>query len=343
VRKCFPRGACLPLPVAMTLTVILMLGLGLASCAPSGFAAPPEPVRLGLTSSLEPALPFLVAENQRFFATNGLNVTLKPYDSGLAATNAMMNGEVDVAAGVSEYVLVGEALDGAPVKTLAVFDEADVIQLLARPDRGIQAVADLRGKRVGVIRGTNLEFFLGRFLTLHGIGSAEVSLVDVGSMQQGADWLAQGRVDALPAIEPYVHALQTQLGDKVVAWPAQSGQPAYQLVLAGSDWVDSHPRTVERLLRAIGQAEGYIAQHPDAARALARSKQGLSEDALAGLLSRHAFTLSLDMALVTAMEDEARWMIQSKLTTAGHVPDMTQWIYPDGLQSIKPDAVDLIR
>jgi NitT/TauT family transport system substrate-binding protein len=43
------------------------------------------------------------------------------------------------------------------------------------------------------------------------------------------------------------------------------------------------------------------------------------------------------------MEDEARWMINNNLTTEKTVPDFLDYIYIDGLESIKPGSVNIIR
>ena len=55
----------------------------------------------------------------------------------------------------------------------------------------------------------------------------------------------------------------------------------------------------------------------------------------------HSF--SLDQSLITAMEDEARWMIKNNLTTEKQVPDFLNYIYVDGLKAVKPGAVNIIR
>ena len=61
------------------------------------------------------------------------------------------------------------------------------------------------------------------------------------------------------------------------------------------------------------------------------------------LWSENQFSLSLDQSLVTAMEDEARWMIKNNLANEKQVPDFLNYIYEDGLKRIKPEAVNIIR
>lgn len=57
----------------------------------------------------------------------------------------------------------------------------------------------------------------------------------------------------------------------------------------------------------------------------------------------HQFSLSLDQSLITAMEDEARWMIKNNLTSEKQVPDFMNYVYVDGLKAVKPEAVNIIR
>jgi NitT/TauT family transport system substrate-binding protein len=59
--------------------------------------------------------------------------------------------------------------------------------------------------------------------------------------------------------------------------------------------------------------------------------------------SQNQFSLSLEQSLITAMEDQARWMISNNLTTEKKVPDSMDYIYINGLKAIKPEAVSIIR
>jgi NitT/TauT family transport system substrate-binding protein len=321
---------------------MLALALGLSACSFAGNPQPADAVTLGTATTLEAAIPFFVADEQGFFARNGLAVTLKPYDTGLAAADGLLEGEVDVAT-AAEYILVGKAFANAPIQALASFDEVEFAHILGRKDRGIGAIADLKGKTIGVIKGTNQEFYLGRFLQLHGLSTQDVNVVDAGSMAQGSDAILGGRLDALVTLDPYAGTIQSRLGANAVVWPAQSSQPSYQVLMARDQWVAQRPQTARRLLNAIAQAEDYIAQHPAEAQAIARRRLGLSDADVAAVWARNDFSLSLDMGLVAAMEDEARWMIQNNLAAAPQVPDIVQYIYVDALQAVSPDAVNIIR
>lgn len=325
------------------MALAFLLALLLSGCAANPPPAPAETLTLGAPTALENALPLLVAQEQGFFARHGLTVTLRRYDSGLASMNGLLNGEIDVAGPMAEYVLAGQALSGAPVQVLATIDRIEFNSMTVRKDHGITTVADLRGKRVAVLKGTAVEFYLGRFLELHGIDPREVTYVDTGTMAGGLDWILRGEVDAIAATEPYPSQAAAQLGDKALWWSVQSSQPVYSVLVGRRDWIDGHRAAAEMLMASLNDAAEFIAHKPDAAKRIAREQFNLTDEGLAAVWSRNNFALSLDMALIIAAEDEARWMIQSGLTTAEEVPDFEQYVYQDALEAVKPSAVSLIR
>jgi NitT/TauT family transport system substrate-binding protein len=291
---------------------------------------------------LEPSLPLFVAENQGFFIQNGLDVTFKIYDVGLNAATGLVNGEVDMASPVAEYVMVGKIFDGKPIQAIASIDEVDYAFVIGRKDHGIEKVSDLKGKKIGVVRGTILEFQLGRFLELNGVKPAEVTLVQ-GTLPQSSSAIINGDLDAVMSIPPFTTSIQEQLDLNVALWSAQNIQPFYSLVLADREWIQQHPRAVKRFLLAMKQAEEFIINHPDQAEEPLRKKLNFSDEEIARVWSQNQYSLAFNQSLVLAMEDEARWMIENKLTTKTTMPTFLDYLYLDGLLTVKPEAVNIVR
>jgi len=324
------------------LVLLLLTVLVFWSCSRDDYSGKVDSITLG-TQLLEPGVPVLIAEDRQYFGRNGLDVTLKNYDTGLRAVNAMLKGEIDISSPVADYVLAGKALQHENIQTIGCLDRVDWAFVVGRKDRGVKVVSDLKGKKIGVMRGTMTEFYLGRFLELHGIKMENVTLVNITKNAQAFDEIIGGHVDAVISVQPVVNAAKNQLGSNAAVWPAQSSQPFYALLICKNDWVRQHPKLIERFLRAMNQAEEYIARHPDRAKAIVRKRLGFADDEVDRVWSRNIFSLSLDQSLVAAMEDEARWMIKNNLTKEKAVPDFTNYIYTDGLKAIKPEAVNIIR
>jgi ABC-type nitrate/sulfonate/bicarbonate transport system substrate-binding protein len=299
-----------------------------------------ESITLGATL-LESTGPAFVAEERHFFTDNGLNVTMKYYDVGLNAVNAMQKGEVDLAL-CAEYILVGKALGDQRIQTIGSVAKTEFASVVGRKDRGIDNISDLHGKRIGVVRGTVMEFYLGRFLELHGLRISDETLVNI-TLAQSADVIINGDVDAVISFPPYVETAQQQLGDNAVVWAAQSGQMLYGLITCRTEWVTQHPELVKRFLNAVSQTEDYMVQHTNEAKTIVQKTMNFTDDYMTVVWSRNDFSLSLDQSLVVVMESETRWMINNNLTNQSVVPDFLYYIYREGLNSVKPESVNLIH
>jgi NitT/TauT family transport system substrate-binding protein len=297
-------------------------------------------VTLGFVEG-EAASAIYVADKLNFYAANGVKVTLRPFAIGLSSYQAMLKGEVDVS-GPTEFVIVGGAFRDEKIQIVSTIVKADLISIIGRKDHGIGQVADLAGKRIGLPQNTISEFYLGRFLDLHGLSRQEVTLIDM-NFSEGAAAIGKDVVDAVVTLPPFSNSIKSSLGMGLVEWPAQSGQLLCGVLTCRKDWIARNPDLVGRLLKALDQANGYLAQHPREAKSIVKQRLNLDAETIDRIWQRNLFSLSLDQSLITAMEDEARWMIANKMTTARQIPDFLNYLYLEGLKTVKPEAVNIMR
>lgn len=142
-----------------------------------------------------------IARDKGFFTANRLNVNIRDYATGTATTEALLKGAMDVS-WVAEFPFVGRALEKEQLSIIAVVGRFNEQNLFGRKGRGIKAVADLKGKRIGIPRNTIAEFYLGRFLELNGMNIQDVSLVNVPP-PQALDAITGDSIDGVIAWEPY--------------------------------------------------------------------------------------------------------------------------------------------
>ena len=291
----------------------------------------------------ESATLLYLAEDQKLFSRNGLHVTCRRYDTGVATLGGILNGEVDIAVGVGEFPLVARALQKDKMRIIGNIDKAEFIYLIGRKDRGIEKLSDLKGKRVGTTFGTAAHFHLGRFLDLHGMNMQDINLVDVKTPEQWVNAVVNGDIDAISTAQPYADSVKDSLGANAVVWAAQSGQPLYGLIISSEDWITKHPELATGFLQSLALAEEYLLRHPAESKAIVQKRLNLDVAYLETIWSQNQFTLSLDQSLIVTMEDQARWMIANGLTSEKRIPDFCDYIYSDSLKAVKPEAVNMIR
>jgi NitT/TauT family transport system substrate-binding protein len=329
---------------AIIAALIIVLGAAfvLWPRPPKGYSGKTESITVGYSPFESTAL-FWIAKDQHFLSWNGLNVTLRKYDTGVGSLDGMLNGETDITVGTTEFPLVGRAFQRARIHTIGSIDKSEFVYLVGRKDRGIERVSDLKRKRVGTTLRTIAHFYLGRFLELHGMNMRDITLVDVKTPTEWVNAVVNGDIDAIATAQPYANSAKERLDANGVFWSAQSSQPQYGLISSTEEWIRKHPQQVRRFLKSLAQAEEYVIRNPAEAKAIVQKRLNLDASYMETVWSQNQFSLSLDQSLITAMEDEARWMIKNNLTREKQVPDFMNYIYVDGLRAVKPEAANIIR
>jgi ABC-type nitrate/sulfonate/bicarbonate transport system substrate-binding protein len=198
-----------------------------------------------------------------------------------------------------------------------------------------------RIKKIGVARGTSTEFYLGRFLYLNDISLENVTLVNVRPAQF-ADLIGNSSADAIIVPQAYLSQVEERLGGNAVIWQAQCNQNAFGVLTCRNDWIASHPETIGKVMESLIEAGKYEFSHPEESKAILQERLNYTGEYMAAIWPQQQYSLTLDMSLVTAMEDEGRWMINSNLTGVTTIPNFRKCIYTQGLEKISPEAVNII-
>jgi len=256
------------------------------------------------------------------------------------AVNGVINGESDIAT-ASEFAIVAEALENASIECIGSVSKALPFFVVARTDKGISGISDLVGKTIGVTLGTNGQFYFGTFLERNNISVNQVTIVNLPTPQLPSA-LANGTVDAVMTFQPYINQIESLLPDKTAMWPAQGNQYAYQEAICSSSWAAAHPDLIVRFLKAVVQAENYVASNKDQAMAIVANTLNYTSSYMASVWQNYQFSATLDQSLILAMQVEAQWLISNNLTSGTSVPNFLNYIYADGLKSVAPESVNII-
>jgi ABC-type nitrate/sulfonate/bicarbonate transport system substrate-binding protein len=324
--------------ILIALIVVILLGVWYVQKPPEKYSGPPESISIAIIPSEYSTL-LWIAEDQGFFKQNGLNVTLKEYTTGSSSLNALSTHDADFSVS-SEYAFITEIMKGADIRLIVIADKAENEYLIGRRDHGISAISDLKGKKIGVLRKGAAEFYLGRYLNLHGISLDEVTIVNE-QFAQSVISISNGTIDATLLPEPHASVIQNNLGENAVSWPAQSGQLLYMTISSTSD-TTKNPELVERLLQSLHLAEEFALMHPEEAKAIVQMRMKYDAAYMEKIWPEHRFRLTLDQSLIVAMEDETRWMMKNNLTNTSVMPNYLDYIYTDGMKTIKPESMSII-
>jgi NitT/TauT family transport system substrate-binding protein len=307
---------------------------------PAPYAGPVEKLSIGTIRSEISAL-LWIADKNGYFEQQGLEVTLKVYQAGRFAVDEVLAGKIDLAACADFVFAVVTLKSGENLRVLATIAAADIHEVIARKDRGLNRPQDLTGKKIGVTRETSGEFFLATFLSFNGIAPAEVELVNLKPYDL-KEALAGGTVDAVMAWEPNVSEIKTRLGDQAVAWPGQSGQKFYWLLVGADKVIKTKPQALVRLFQALRQAEDFARKNPEAAKAMVAQRLEVAPAYINHMWPKGKYALSLDQPLLLALEDQSRMLLKNRPAAGKEIPNYLNYLYVEALRQAAPDAVRIV-
>lgn len=278
---------------------------------------------------------FYIAEDQDFFKKQGLEVKLTPYPGGGADVfDALRQGGADIIFG-ADFRFVTSSLANNNIRLLGSIASAkDRIYIAARQDRGIRAVADLKGRKIAVVPASSYEYFLSEFLSRHGLSIFDVDLVYKDPLGAQAAFLS-GEVDAVIHSEPYLRVIRKEIGKKAVYLPAQY-QNLFWVIAAEKEFLEERPLDIKKFMAALLEAEKFYLNFPEKARRIIDKKAGVDPDLSDYSKIRHE--LAFDLSMIDALEKEMYWWVAYKLFDKLQTPAISQFLYPEALKKIKPEA-----
>ena len=207
--------------------------------------------------------PIIVAQEKGYFAEQGLEVeVIAPADPS-DPPKLVAAGKADLAVSYQPqlHLQVHEGLSLQRVGTLVA---TPLNCLLVLEEGPVKSLADLKGRKVGFSVAGVEEALLGAMLAPHGLGFADVELVNVNWSLSPS--LMSRQVDAV--IGAFRNFELNQLAIEGIAgrcfYPEEEGVPAYDelIYVANPETMDAG--RVARFLAATEKATQYIVNHPRA-------------------------------------------------------------------------------
>jgi len=150
-------------------------------------------------------VPDVLAIRQGYFKQEGLEVEWRRFALGKEGRDAMIAGAIDVNSTATTPFLIGLE-KGVPFTAVAVnslFCGTNHVVVLKQSD--INSVAQLRGKRIGMPKGTITEhIFLARIATAHGLKSGDYQAPNIPDAKDRIPSLVAGAIDAAAVSDPFV-------------------------------------------------------------------------------------------------------------------------------------------
>jgi len=185
----------------------------------------------------------------------GYRVVWTEFPSGPPLLEALNVGSIDFG-NTGEAPPIFAQAAGAPIRYVAYEPAAPKGEAILVPkDSKLQSVADLRGKKVALNKGSNVHYLLVKALEKAGVKYAEIEPVFLAPADARAAF-ERGAVDAWVIWDPFLAAAEAATGARTLA-DGTGIVSNYQFYLSSKKFLEKDPGIVDLILAQLSEVDDW--------------------------------------------------------------------------------------
>ena len=315
----------------MTPTLGRRAALALTGAAGLARPALAESVTMVIGTGVDPSFSaYYVAKEAGLFAKNGLDVQIKTGPSGSAMVALLIQNQAQSAFGSELAGILDHALDPDVV---AVAEGAALEHWYGLVARNVDSLDGLKGKKIGVSRGTGSEVFWLAIIDKKKLDPKDYKIIQVDAPEMVAA-LGRGDIDAFATWEPWVSRASTAVPGAKVLMDNSGIVESRTFVYMNKGWVLKNQAAAQAFMRSLVEATDRIEKDRDAAAADVAKFLRIDPPFAKLLMSKLRFGMHLDDGSIADFQ-----LAATQLKGIGKLPKPVDWgglIYPDLLRQIDP-------
>src|SRR5450631_89211 len=194
---------------------------------------------------------------EKEFAKDGIAIRWVQSAGSNKALEFLNAGSIDFGSTAGSAALVAK-INGNPIKSIYVYSRPEWTALVTTKDSAIKSIADLKGKRVAVTRGTDPHIFLVRALLSAGLSDKDITPVLL-QHADGKTALIRGDVDAWAGLDPMMAQAEVEDGAKLFFRKPDAN--TWGILNVREPFLKDYPDVVRRVLAVYEQARKYSLAH----------------------------------------------------------------------------------
>jgi sulfonate transport system substrate-binding protein len=291
-------------PLFFLASALALVGFG---TAPTSMAAAEKVLNLGSFSKAVDYGPYLVAHSKGWFdeafGELGYKVQYTEFQETPAITEAYGAGKADfvMLAEVPALVVKASKIDVRITGVLSALP----ITIIVAPNSPIQAVKDLKGKKIALLAGTGEDYGLRKVLADAGLKPEDVQVVNLLPPDAKAAF-EQGHVDAWAVWPPFPELEEVTGKGRVL--PGTDYQKIYSVPSARGKILDENPDVARTFDKVLEQGRRWQTENVEEAQKIVATELNFPIEVIKRAWARNDFNAKLTPGLVTDFQAKADFL-----------------------------------
>ncbi|WP_370521113.1 sulfonate ABC transporter substrate-binding protein [Pantoea sp. BAV 3049] len=221
------------------------------------------------------------------FKKQGIAVRWVEFPAGPQMLEGLNVGSIDLAATGDAPPAFAQAAN-ADLVYLAHSPANPKTEAIVVPENStIKSVADLKGKRVALNKGSDVNYLLVTALENAGLNYKDIIPIYLPPADARAAF-QRGAVDAWVIWDPYLSEVETNAKARLVK-NAEGLVPHYTFYLASRKFADTYPQTAKQVVGELGTLSDWANKNPQEAAKILATSTGLPQPIWDKAISRMPF------------------------------------------------------
>jgi sulfonate transport system substrate-binding protein len=217
----------------------------------------------------------------------GFSVSWAEFPGGPQLLEALNVGAIDFGTAGEAPPIFAQAA-GAPLIYVGFEPPAPKGEAILVPkDSTLQSVAELKGKKVALNKGSNVHYLLVRALENAGISFKDIHPVYLPPADARAAF-EQGSVDAWVIWDPFLAAASAATGAHTLS-DGENLVSNHQFFLAERGFATANPKLIDTVIQQLVAIDAWAKSDPNGAAAVLSPKVGIPAEVLAVALGRQGY------------------------------------------------------
>ncbi len=290
--------------------------------------------KMTIATGVDPSFSaYYVAKSAGIFEKNGLDVQVNTGPSGSAMVAYVIQNQVQSAFGAEAAGIQNHNIDP---NVVVAAEGALMLQWYGLVGRNVATIEELKGKKIGVARGSGREVFWLALIEILKLKPSDYKIVQVEAPEMVAA-LKRRDIDAFTSWEPWLtRAVSSVQVTKLIQGNEGIMSPRVYIYV-NRGWAEKHPAVAASFMRSMVEATELINNDPAKAATLVASFLKLDKELTTTLMGKLRFDVRLDQGSI-----ENFVTIQDQLKGLGKLAkpvDLKRFIDADILRGVRPEAV----
>jgi ABC-type nitrate/sulfonate/bicarbonate transport system substrate-binding protein len=276
-----------------------------------------------------------------YFSDGDLDVKLSNFAYGIDTINALLTQQADTGL-AADYALLNSLNKGdfVVVSSLtgsdANFNSVSLTEILAV--KGIDKPADIKGKKIGVAKGTVSEYHWAKYLEYYQISEDDIEFVPYSTPDEAIVGVKKGDIDVVfgsgALLEKFKQIEGVHEIDKLSSVP-DINVSSYLIV--DRKFVEAHPDAIASLISGIEKGIEFVEADPEGTADIAYDELKIAKEDVLRDLERQNFTLGFTQQDFEHLSTMKQYLLDRGILTEDY--DLTEKLYLEPAKQAVPDKV----